>query len=221
MTILDKLSLAIEKGKINQTSPYPPDMKGEKGADELIQAALEQKISPQKILNDALIQGMTKIGEKFSRGEAYIPNMLISAKAMNAAMRHLDRFFLSGNIETKGTAILGTVEGDLHDIGKKLVGLVLKGAGWKIVDLGTDVSANQFINALKQHKNAIVGMSALLTTTMLNMKKISKEIKKEFPATRIFIGGAPVSNSFAEKIAVDGYFADPFEFSQFLKKANR
>ncbi len=214
--ILEKLSMLIEVGKIDKNMPYPPDLKGKDGAFEVTLQALEQGIDPQQILNDGLIDGMNTIGEKFSRGEAYIPNMLISAKAMNAALIHLNPYFTSGNIKTKGTAILGTVKGDLHDIGKNLVSLILQGAGWNIVDLGTDVDSEKFIKAINKNKNAIVGLSALLTTTMINMESIIQDIKINNSETKVFIGGAPVSQSYSDSIGADGYFADPFSFSQYL-----
>jgi methanogenic corrinoid protein MtbC1 len=214
--ILEKLANRVEVGKIDKNSPFPPDLKGENGADEITKEALENGIKPQIILNDGLIAGMNAIGEKFSRGEAYIPNMLIAAKAMNAAMVHLEPFFTGGDIKSKGTVILGTVKGDLHDIGKNLVGLILQGAGWKIVDLGTDVTADKFVQAINENQNALVGMSALLTTTMVNMEDILKEIRANNSDTKVYVGGAPVSQAFADSIGADGYFADPFTFAKNL-----
>ncbi|MBN2281558.1 MAG: corrinoid protein [Candidatus Marinimicrobia bacterium] len=214
LDILEKLAKLVEAGKIDKNSPFPPALKGQDGADELTAQAVEMGINPQEILNDGLIKGMNTIGEKFSRGEAYIPNMLISAKAMNAAMVHLEPFFKGGNIQSKGTVILGTVQGDLHDIGKNLVALILQGAGWKIVDLGTDVTADKFIKAIHENQNALVGMSALLTTTMVNMEGILKTIRTNTPNTKVYIGGAPVSQAYADSIGADGYFADPFTFAK-------
>lgn len=214
--ILQKLAHLVEAGKIDKNTPYPPELKGDEGADEVTARALELGIAPQIILNDGLITGMNAIGEKFSRGEAYIPNMLISAKAMNAALVHLNPYFTSGNIQPKGTVILGTVKGDLHDIGKNLVGLILQGAGWKIVDLGTDVTTEKFITAINENQAAIVGLSALLTTTMVNMESILKAIRENNPETKVYIGGAPVSQAFCDSIGADGYFADPFTFAKSL-----
>ena len=213
---LKKLSHLVEVGKIDKNTPYPPELKGKDGASEIVAQALKKGLDPQVILNDGLITGMNAIGEKFSRGEAYIPNMLISAKAMNAAMVHLEPYFLDGNIQSKGIAILGTVQGDLHDIGKNLVSLILQGAGWKIVDLGTDVTAENFIEAINKNGEAIVGMSALLTTTMINMGPILEDIRKNNPDTKVYIGGAPVLQSFCDSIGADGYFADPFTFAKQL-----
>ena len=161
--LLNKLANTIERGKVNQASPFPPDLKGEDGADELTKKAIDEGISPNSILNDALMVGMRKIGDKFEEGKAFIPDMLIAAKAMNAAMVHLKPFFDSGDVELKGDFIIGTVAGDLHDIGKNIVRMALTGNGWNVIDLGSDVKADKFVNTLKEYPNALVGMSALLT----------------------------------------------------------
>jgi methanogenic corrinoid protein MtbC1 len=207
--ILEQLAHVVEVGKIDKNTPYPPELKDKDGASELTLQAIAQKIDPEKILNDGLMPGIKRIGEKFSRGEAFIPNMLIAAKAMNTAMAHLRPFFLAGSIKPKGTLVLGTVEGDLHDIGKNLVKMIMKGDGWDVVDLGTDVSSEKFVQALDKHPQCIIGLSALLTTTMLNMENVIKAVKEKNPATQVFIGGAPLSQDFANKIGADGFFADP------------
>lgn len=213
---LEKLALAIERGKVNLTSPYPLDLKGEIGADELTQKALEDGIAPGAILKDSLMMGMGKIGDKFEAGKAFIPDMLIAAKAMNAAMAHLKPFFESGEVELKGDFIIGTVAGDLHDIGKNIVRMVITGSGWNVIDLGSDVKADKFIETLKEYPEAIVGMSALLTTTMMQMESTTKAIKEVSPNTKVFVGGAPLSEEFSNKIGADGYFPDPNKFSKFL-----
>ena len=140
--ILARLGHMVAVGKINKNTPRPADMIGMDGADELAAQAVKLGIAPNEILNKGLLLGMSVIGEKFSRGEAFIANMLISAQAMNAAMEHLRPFFESGEIKSTGTLVLGTVRGDLHDIGKNLVKMILKGDGWDVIDLGTDVSAD-------------------------------------------------------------------------------
>jgi len=216
--LLNKLAVAIERGKVNFKSPYPPDLKGMEGADELTKQAIDNSISPNKILNDALMVGMKRIGDKFEKGKAFIPDMLIAAKAMNAAMVHLKPFFESGDVELKGDFIIGTVAGDLHDIGKNIVRMVLTGSGWNVIDLGSDVKANQFIDALGEYPEAHVGMSALLTTTMIQMEVITNEIKKVYPNTKVFVGGAPLSQEFSEKIGSDGYFPDPNKLSKYLNQ---
>ncbi len=214
--ILEKLASAIERGKVNLTSPYPPDLKGEVGADELTKQALEEGIAPNSILNDSLMIGMGKIGDKFESGKAFIPDMLIAAKAMNAAMAHLKPYFESGEVELKGDFIIGTVAGDLHDIGKNIVRMVLTGSGWNVIDLGSDVKSDKFVETLKEYPKAMVGMSALLTTTMMQMEVITKAIKDVSPDTKVFVGGAPLSKEFSNKIGADGYFPDPNKFSKFL-----
>ena len=164
--LLTKLQTCVEMGKINQASPYPPTMKGMPGAFELAKEALEAGVAPQTILDESLIPAMAKVGEKFTEGKIFVPQMLLSAKAMNEAMKHLKAFFLCGDIQRKGVFIVGTVAGDLHDIGKNLVAMMVEGAGWEVIDLGTDVPAEKYISALDAHPGAVCGMSALLTTTM-------------------------------------------------------
>jgi len=216
--LLEKLTHAVAVGKINRNTPQPANMLGQDGASELAAQVLEAGVSPQEILNQGLLPGMGIIGDKFSRGEAFIANMLISAQAMNAAMEHLKRFFESGEIKATGTLILGTVEGDLHDIGKNLVKMIMRGDGWDIIDLGTNVSAEKFLTCLKDHPGAVVGLSALLTTTMLNMQGVTETLKAYDPETRVYIGGAPVSQAFCEEIGADGYFRDPHSFAKALRK---
>ena len=214
--LLEQLAVCIERGKVNEKSPFPPDLKGQVGADELTKQALDEGVEPNIILNDALMIGMGKIGDKFEAGKAFIPDMLIAAKAMNAAMVHLKPFFESGEVELKGDFIIGTVAGDLHDIGKNIVRMVLTGSGWNVIDLGTDVKPENFVKTLKEFPNALVGMSALLTTTMMQMETITKAVKNVSPDTKVFVGGAPISQEFSDKIGADGYFPDPNKFVKHL-----
>ena len=214
--LLEQLGKCVELGKVNKDSPVPPDMKGQDGADELTRQALEQGIKPREILDEALIKAMDRVGEKFSRKEIFVPQMLIAAKAMNASMEHLKPYFQSGEVKRKGKFIIGTVAGDLHDIGKNLVAMIVEGAGWEVIDLGVDVNAQKFKSIIGEHQDAVVGLSALLTTTMHNMKKITEEIKEEYPETKLIIGGAPVDNDFKKEIGADGYSPDPQGAVQFL-----
>jgi len=207
--LLENIAYCIEFGKINQKSPYPPDMKGKEGADELTGQALGEGITAREILDNALIPAMSRVGEKFKVNKVFVPQVLMSAKAMNASMLHLKPYFQSGEIEQKGTFIIGTVAGDLHDIGKNLVAMMVEGSGWKTVDLGTDVKAHQFMEAAEHNPGAIVGMSALLTTTMASMKKTVKEMKQKQPHTKIIIGGAPVTEKFRGEVGADFYSDDP------------
>jgi methanogenic corrinoid protein MtbC1 len=214
--LLKQLAYCIERGKADKNAPYPPDMKDQDGASELTKQLLDGGVSANDILKKALMVGMNVIGDKFGQGKAFIPELLISAKAMNAAMVHLKPFFESGEAEHRGTFIIGTVAGDLHDIGKNIVRMVLEGDGWNVIDLGVDVNADKFLGALDEHPKAWVGMSALLTTTMVNMEGNVKAIKAKHPETKIFVGGAPLSKEFSDKIKADGYFPDPHSFAKHL-----
>ena len=216
--ILEQIKHCVEYGKINKSSPYPTDMKGQVGADELSKQALENGINPDDLLQKALIPAMERVGKKFSENKIFVPQMLMSAKAMSMAMEHLKPFFQSGDVKRKGTVIIGTIAGDLHDIGKNLVAMMIEGGGWEIVDLGVDVKAEQFISKLKEYPGAAVGMSALLTTTMVNMEAITKQIKEEFPETTILIGGAPVTEKFKASIGADFYGPEPQSVVNYLNK---
>ena len=216
--LLEKLSECVEFGKINLASPYPPQMKGQPGADEITKEALESGVTPTEILNDALIFAMNKVGQKFSENKIFVPQMLLSAKAMGASMIHLKPFFANGSVKRKGTFILGTVFGDLHDIGKNLLGMMVEGAGWEVIDLGIDVKPEKFIEAVQQHPDAIVGISALLTTTMVNIKPVIEAIRAVSPTTKIIVGGAPLSEEFALSIGADGYGKNPQEGVIWLDK---
>ena len=214
--ILEKLSHCIEFGKVNKSAPFPPDMRGQDGADELTKTALDQGISPSDILNDALIKAMDKVGQRFSEKKIFVPQMLISAKAMNAAMAHLKPFFQTGEVKRKGKFIIGTVAGDLHDIGKNLVAMIIEGSGWEVIDLGVDVSSQKFLQSIKENNEAVVGLSALLTTTMQNMKTIVEEIRAEYPDIKFVIGGAPVNEQYKNEIGADNYSPDPQKAVSYL-----
>ena len=218
--LLNKLAECIEIGKAELNSPYPPDLKGQQGASELTAEALKMGIPPLEILEKALMIGMKNIGEKFSQGKAFIPNLLISSKAMNAAMVHLKPYFDSGEAKMKGTLVIGTVTGDLHDIGKNIVKMVMEGNVWKVVDLGTNASEEKFISAVKENPDCIVGLSALLTTTMLNMENILKAVKEINPEIKVFVGGAPLSDQYSNSIGADGYFPDPQSLVDHLETIN-
>jgi 5-methyltetrahydrofolate--homocysteine methyltransferase len=207
--LLLKISECVEFGKVNKEAPFPPNLRGQDGADELTRIALEQGIKPSEILNEALIATMDKVGRKFSEKKIFVPQMLISAKAMNASMVHLKPYFQSGEVTRKGKFIIGTVAGDLHDIGKNLVSMIVGGAGWEVIDLGVDVNLEKFIHSIKENTGATVGLSALLTTTMHSMKNIVLEIKKQYPETKLIIGGAPVNEQFKTEIGADSYSPDP------------
>jgi len=212
-----RIGHCVENGKINKASPYPSTMKGMEGADELTKQALDAAIGPDAILQ-ACNDGMQRIGERFSRNEVFVPELLMAAKAMHAVMAHLEPFFKSGTVKVKGKFVLGTVAGDLHDIGKNLVRMVVEGNGWEVIDLGVDVKSTKFLEAIKNTPGCIVGLSALLTTTMVNMSKTVQEIKTQFPATKVIVGGAPLTMDAALKMGADGYSHDPQGAVAFLDK---
>jgi methanogenic corrinoid protein MtbC1 len=216
--ILEKLALCVEFGKINKASPYPPNMKDQDGADELARKALDEGVKPDEILENALVPAMEKVGDKFTRKEIYVPQMLMAAKAMNSAMIHLKPFFQSGETKRKGKFIVGTVAGDLHDIGKNLVAMMIEGGGWEVIDLGVDVGTEKFLTALDENPGAVVGLSALLTTTMENMKKTVTAIKEKHSDSKVLIGGAPVTMEYCEKIGADFYSPDPQGAVNYLKE---
>ena len=214
--LLKQLAACIERGKVDVDSPYPPEMAGQEGATELTRRALAEGCPPQELLRGGLMAGMGAVGDRFEEGEAFIPDLLIAARAMTAAMELLKPHFDSGEIEYRGKVILGTVAGDLHDIGKNIVRMVLEGDGWQVTDLGVDVDTEQFLAALEENPGSVVGLSALLTTTMVNMEKTAATIRERFPGTPVFVGGAPLSEEFSARIGADGFFPDPQKFAKHL-----
>ncbi|RHU26162.1 cobalamin-binding protein [Parabacteroides sp. TM07-1AC] len=217
-TIFEKIAYCVEVGKINAATPYPPTMKGEDGADELTAAALAEGYSPNEVLTEGLIAGMNRTGVKFKENKVFVPQVLMSAKAMSSGMNHLKKYFADGSVKRKGKFIVGTVQGDLHDIGKNLVCMMVEGNGYEVIDLGVDVSKETFVEAVRKNPDAFVGMSALLTTTMVNMGPINEAIKAEFPKVKTFVGGAPVNGDFAQKIGVDYYTEEPQKLVEILNR---
>ncbi len=177
---------------------------------DMVKKAVDEGQNVEKILNEGLIAGMAVVGEKFEKNEFYVPEMLIAARAMKAGMELLRPLLAQKGVKALGTVALGTVRGDLHDIGKNLVGMMLEGAGFEIVDLGVDVSPEKFVQAVKEKKAQIVGLSALLTTTMPSMKDVIKALEEEGirDKIKVMIGGAPVTQSYADEIGADGYAPD-------------
>lgn len=182
-------------------------------------AALSENVSPEEILRQACIPAMTEVGRQFEVGEKFVPEMLISARAMQASVNILKPLLVDCESQSLGKVVLGTVAGDLHDIGKNLVGMMLKGAGFDIIDLGTDVSSDQFIAAINKHQPDIVGMSALLTTTMASIKGIIDALIEAGvrDQVKIIVGGAPITRNFAEKVGADGFAADAGSASRVAK----
>lgn len=206
--VIEKLAVCIEHGKINRGSPYPPDMKGQDGADEIAKEALETGADPDTLLQGCIL-GMERIGKKFSEKKAFVTNLVISAEAMIAVTKHLKPFLEAGTVKRKGKFLIGTVSGDVHDIGKNLVAMTVTGGGYEVIDLGVDVPTRKFLDAIQQNPGCYVGLSALLTTTMENMKVSVQAIKETYPDTKILIGGAPVSMNFCTEIGADNYSPDP------------
>lgn len=199
---------------------YDSIIKGDrKAAKDHVQAALDAGLAPDMILKDAMIAAMTKVGEMFSCGEYYVPEMLIAAKAMQEALAVIKPHLVQTNVKSEGKAVVGTVSGDLHDIGKNLVAMMLEGAGFEIVDLGTDVSPAKFVQAIRANNPDIIGMSALLTTTMPSMKATLEAIQAEGlkDKVKVMIGGAPVTDEYAQKIGADGFAPDASRAVQLAK----
>jgi 5-methyltetrahydrofolate--homocysteine methyltransferase len=189
-------------------------------AEEMTQKALDSGIEPAAILNQGLIAGMTEVGIKFKANEFYVPEVLIAARAMKAGMKILRPKLVESGIEPVGKFVVGTIRGDLHDIGKNLVAMMMEGAGYEIVDLGVDVTAEKFVNAVKEKNAKIIGMSALLTTTMVNMKEViqSFETNGLRKNVKIIVGGAPLTQNFADEIGADGYAPDAASAVELAKK---
>jgi 5-methyltetrahydrofolate--homocysteine methyltransferase len=180
------------------------------GVPPLVRQALAEGIVPKTILDDGLIAGMNTVGEKFRVHDIFLPDVLLAARAMYAGMDVLKPLLISAGVSSRGRVVIGSVQGDLHDIGKNLVGIMLKGAGFEVIDLGNDVAAEKFVAAAKSHDARVIGMSALLTTTMPVMKEVVDLLKKENLDGRIktIIGGAPVSQNYAGEIGADAYGYD-------------
>ena len=184
-------------------------IKGDRNAvTELTEQALADGTGPKEVLEGGLIAGMNVLGKRFKANEVYVPEVLIAARAMHAGMAVLEPALAKAGVEPAGMVVLGTVKGDLHDIGKNLVGMMLTGAGLKVVDIGTDVPAEKFVESCKAEGAQVCAMSALLTTTMPQMAEVVKALNDAGVTAKTIIGGAPVTQSYAEEIGADGYAAD-------------
>src|ERR1019366_3002539 len=196
MSDLKKISDAVEKGNRNEAKRL---------AEEFVKAG----IAPLKIVEEGLVPGMASIGEKFKNGQAFVPEMLIAARAMKEAMGLLEPMLVKAGIKPKFTAVIGTVQGDLHDIGKNLVAMMWRGANFGVVDLGTKLPAEKFLAAAKEHKAQVVGLSALLTTMMPALSQTVQTLKAaNLDGLRVVIGGAPITKAFADQIGADGFAPD-------------
>lgn len=186
---------------------------------EYTQKALDEGVDPEKILNDGFIPGMEVVGSKFQANEIYVPEMLISAKAMKAGMKILEPLLTEAGVEPIGRVVIGTVKGDLHDIGKNLVTMMLEGAGFEVIDAGVDVPAQKFVDLIKEKNANILGLSALLTTTMVEIKNVIDTFSEKGlrDSVKIIVGGAPVNADYAKEIGADGYSPDAASAAELAK----
>jgi 5-methyltetrahydrofolate--homocysteine methyltransferase len=219
--IIEKIAFNIIQGRVTaEDEGYDDGLEGQPAVTELVKMAIEQKIDLQKLVIDSLTNPMEVVGEKFDKGEYLIPDMLASAECVGVAMDLLSPHLAGAGVESKGKFILATVAGDLHDIGKNIVGIMLKGAGFDVLDLGNDVSVDHIISQVKENGARYLGLSALLTTTMREMETIIQALDKEGirSKVRVLIGGAPTSKAFAEQIGADAYCRDAFHAIDTLKQ---
>ena len=205
MSTVQNINELVQKGKAAEVK-------------EEVQKAVDAGEDIGTLLNEGMIAAMTTVGDKFSKGEAYVPEMLIAARAMQSGMDILAPKMQDAGINPVGKVLVGTVKGDLHDIGKNLVCMMLKGAGFEVVDLGVDVPAEKFVEEAKSSNCSLVACSALLTTTMPQMAEVVKSFKDQGVDTKVIIGGAPVTQKYCEEIGADGYGADANEAAKIAKK---
>jgi corrinoid protein of di/trimethylamine methyltransferase len=197
MSILDEISENLQKGKA-------------KIVEQLVQQAIDEKITAKDILEQGLLSGMNVIGKKFKNNEVYVPEVLIAARAMNKGAALLKPLLIAEGVKATGKVVIGTVKGDLHDIGKNLVKMMMEGKGLEVVDIGTDVEPSKFVEVALSQNCQVVACSALLTTTMGEMKKVVEEFEKSGSRdkVKIMVGGAPITDSFCKQIGADAYTAD-------------
>jgi len=207
MSILDELKTRV----IDMDVP---------GVAELTRKALGEGSSAEEILNKSLIPAMEIVGDEYEYGDRYIPEMLLSADAMKGAMNILRPVLVGSGVKMQGKVVIGTVEGDLHEIGMNLVSVMLEGAGFEVCNLGIEVPAEKFVKAVKEHEANLLGMSALLTTTMLNMKVVIEALQEAGmrEKVRVMIGGAPVTQDYADEIGADGYASDAPSATELAKQ---
>lgn len=197
MADFDRIKETVLKGKVGEIA-------------DLVQGALDKGVSPQEIIDQGLIAGMNEVGVRFKNDEMFIPEVLVSAKTMHTGMEVLRPLLESKGVKSAGKVVLGTMKGDLHDIGKNLVGMMFQGAGFEVIDLGVDQSAESFVEAVRSNGAEVVAMSALLTTTMTEMAGVIEALKRAWlrDQVKVMVGGAPVSQEFANSIGADGYAPD-------------
>lgn len=192
MSVLEKISENLQIGKANSVL-------------ELIEKAIEEGLPTEDILNNGLVKGMSVVGRKFKDGEIFIPEVLIAARAMTKGIERLEPLLIKSGVEPKGKLLIGTVQDDLHDIGKNLVSIMFRGAGFQVIDLGVNITVDRFVEEAEKHTPDVIGLSALLTTTMVNMEGIVKALRENGNKSIIIIGGAPVTEEYAKLISADLY----------------
>lgn len=197
MAKYQELAEFIMKGKVPETETYTKNL-------------VEMGEPPLEIINEGLIAGMSVVGERFKVGDMFVPEVMMSARAMDTGLAIVKPLLGDTDMPSVGTVLIGTVKGDLHDIGKNLVAMIMESAGFKVINLGVDVSSEKFVEAVKTHKPNVLGMSAMLTTTMMQMKKVVELLNEEGlrDTVKVVIGGAPVTQKFASEIGADGYASD-------------
>jgi 5-methyltetrahydrofolate--homocysteine methyltransferase len=207
MDLYEEISAGIQKGDAGQVKA-------------LVEKALAQDLPVDRVLNKGLIAGMNVIGERFKAMDIFIPEVLVSARAMNMGLEIIKPLLAKANVKAKGKVVIGTVRGDLHDIGKNIVAMMLRGAGYEVFDLGADVPKERFVETVKKEGADVVAMSALLTTTMTYMRDMVEELEKAKlkAKVKVIIGGAPVSQAYADQIKADGYAPDAALAVDLLKK---
>lgn len=208
--LFDEISLAVQKGDRDLVK-------------KLVEQGISLEIHPHDLISYGLVNGMDETGKRWNAGEFFIPQVLVAARAMNCGLDILEPYLSDNNVEPLGVVVIGTVEGDNHDIGKNLVALMLKGKGFKVIDLKTDVSPETFVESIIEHKPHVVAISALLSTTMLNMKNIVDAITIAGLRNQVLIacGGAPVNASFVKEIGADLFAADAVSFAQMVDELRR
>lgn len=209
MSILEQIAQAVIEGNEDSTP-------------KLVEEALAGGIAPEDVLNDGLLKGMIQVGRLFREGEYFVPEVLISAETLKAGLAILRPLLLKAGVKPEFTAVIGTVKGDLHDIGKNLVATMLEGAGFAVVDLGVDVGADRFIAACHEHGAQVVALSALLTTTMPAMEQSVRQIREQLqPMPVVLVGGAPITQDYADKIGASGYGRDAATGAELAKELCR
>jgi 5-methyltetrahydrofolate--homocysteine methyltransferase len=218
--LIEKIAFNIIQGRVQaEDEGYDEGLEGQPAVTELVQQAIDRNIDAKKIVLEALTGAMETVGAKFDQGEYLIPDMLASAECVGAAMDLLAPRLAEAGVQSKGRFVLATVSGDLHDIGKNIVAIMLKGAGFKVIDLGNDVNVQRIIDAVKESNAQYLGLSALLTTTMRKMGSVIKALEEVDlrDKVRVLIGGAPTSDAFAREIGADAYCRDAFHAIEILR----